>query len=212
MKKKYNDKYNSNAEFSHDVVNLYKYLIGATEQNPSPLANRDVERCASGLRLLRILLDEYSKSLNTSKAYPHTGVIDAYGILDHLVTGRSHPVARHIDGIHSRVFRANVAPAGELEQFQQAVVVSLINIIITEEKVTRNKAATLIVEHFKRHNFGFTVDQLISWDRKFKNEDNKLPIFLAHEFLRRSEIINKDAAAIGFEEVENIWSVTAEIE
>jgi len=94
------------ANFAEGCVTAYRMILGYEKFDGHQPAE-DVRQVAIGLALIRELLDGFVASMTESAAMPGSGIREAYAIIDHLTSGRAHPVAKHISGLKSARFRPN---------------------------------------------------------------------------------------------------------
>jgi hypothetical protein len=91
-------------------------------------------------------------------------------VLDHLTTGRDHPIARHINGIHSGAFRPQHAPINAIEQEAQKIVVAVVAAYAKSANVSQRVALKAIILAAAKGECHFTSDQIKGWKRKFRND------------------------------------------
>jgi hypothetical protein len=196
-----------NADFSMEVIRLYKWSIGDMAKPYDEEPDRDIRRCANGLRFITVLLTEYMRETPRPAGFSDTGVQEAYGIIEHLLTGKAHPISRHIQGIHSARFRANAAPVADLERLAQAVVVATVIAIMEQSNEIQSRAIRQIVNKFISTDFAFTENQIKGWVTWFKNHKELLPQAIKSKIFQRSQMLSRSADDIGCEMITHYWSV-----
>lgn len=206
-KRKLPDQYPTNGDFSAAVIELYKWSIGPMDRPFEKAHAREARKCASGLRLIRKLLDDYMQDKPLSASFPGSGVIEAYGILDHLTSGLDHEISMHINGIHSGRYRSNTAGAGEMIILSRAVVTATALAIMESQGIGRESAIKIIVEKFKNRDFAFTAGQVLQWMRNFAKDPRSLDKAIKPEICRRAGLTNRSIIDVGLELIENYWSV-----
>jgi hypothetical protein len=157
-------------EFAIAVNKLCDYLAGNRTRKFRGNAAPEVRRVAFGLMLFRDLLDNYRKSL-TIADISATGIREAYAILDHLKTGRQHPISKHIVGIHSDRFRPQRAPAGGIEIEGRKVVVGVARAYALVAGITPNRARTEVANAARAGGIRFTNGMIRQWDDRFRRPD-----------------------------------------
>jgi len=196
-----------NADFSSAVIRLYKWSTGDMAKPYDEEPDRDIRRCANGLRFITVLLEEYMHMNPRPPGFSDTGVQEAFGIIEHLLTGKAHPISRHIQGIHSERFRANTAPVVDLERLAQAVVVATVIAIMEQNNEIQSRAIREVVKKFISADFAFTENQIKGWMAWFKSHKELLPQAIKSEIIRRSQMLSRSADDIGYEMIAHYWSV-----
>lgn len=102
---------------SKAVYDLFKHLRDNRHTKYEGIINGDVRKSAYGLVFLNRLLVEYMKMNTDTDTYASIGLTEAIGILDYLIIGTEHPIAKHIAGIRSPDFRKHV----ELEELSKTL-------------------------------------------------------------------------------------------
>lgn len=176
-------------EFAQAVIKLYRWNISAKAPD-APFAGDtrlEVRRCANGLALITQLLDDYMlKNTLVGAEIAAAGVGDAYAILDHLTSGRDHPIAKHIKGLHSGTFRPQHAPANKHDRLVQRIVVGAVLAIQAHDEPGQNAAIKKLVENLEQAGVeGYpTAGQVKSWYHALRSDDG--PRAYAGEILKRA--------------------------
>jgi hypothetical protein len=157
-------------EFADAVNQLCDYLAGDQTRKFRGNAALEVQQVAFGLNLIRERLDSYRKSLTIAHITP-TALREAYAILDHLRTGRKHPISKHIVGIHSDRFRPQRATVSGIEIEGRKVVVGVTRAYARVAGVTLNRARTEVVDAAHAAGIRFTNGMIRQWDDRFKRPD-----------------------------------------
>jgi hypothetical protein len=157
-------------EFAEAVVRLYDYLLGARTLPFKGNDAQEVRQVAFGLNLIREMLDCWVKGRD-SELMQRSGVREAYAILDHLTTGRRHPISVHIRGIHSGRYRPSRAPVNAIEHEAQRVVVGVCRAYARSANISANAARTKVVAASRKIGIHFTKDMIKKWDDRFKRPD-----------------------------------------
>jgi hypothetical protein len=157
--------------FAAPVNALYRRAIKGKFEPFQGNKSSEVRRAALGLALLRQLLDQHTKSLSLSAGMPASGIREAYGILDHLTTGKQHPISKHIHGIHSGQFRPQHVPVNAIEQEARKIVVAVVRAYARAAGVTPHYARQVVVEAAEKIGCKFTNDQIKKWDDRFRKPD-----------------------------------------
>lgn len=188
MNKKSDDVLPENpGKFAKAVNDLYRHAV---ECKPEPFQGNvslEVRQAAFGLALIRQLLDQHAKSIYLSADMPGSGIREAYGILDHLTTGRDHPISKHIKGIHSGAFRPQHAEVNSIERFGQKIIVGLVRAYMAATGAKQAEALRQAVNAAKKAGSDFTAEQIRGWDKKFTRETDRGPDYLAAELSKKGD-------------------------
>jgi hypothetical protein len=103
---------------SKAVYDLFKYLRDNHDAKYKGIIDSDASKSAYGLAFIYRLLVEYMKMNTATDTYASIGLTEAIGILDYLIMGTDHPIAKHIAGIRSPDFRKHV----ELEELSKTLM------------------------------------------------------------------------------------------
>ncbi|MFO1102475.1 MAG: hypothetical protein U1E20_06200 [Methylocystis sp.] len=186
-------------DFARSVVKLYKWAISDQSQPPPGKPDREVRQCANGLALIRKLLDQHMKAVTPlSDDIAASGMREAYGILDYLTTGKTHPIAKHIAGIRS-AFRPNRQSPDELGKLSHIVVVGTVRAVQAEHlmkegvELKESVALRLCVAKFENSGFEFTADTIRGWSNAFKRENEPGPDAFATDILKRAKLAESTA-------------------
>ena len=153
------------AEFAAAVNRLCAYLSGDRMRPFKGNSAREVRQVAFGLNLIREMLDSYSKKVHWARR-PATGLTEAYAILDHLETGRAHPISSHIQGIHSGKFRPQHMRVHKLEIEGRMMVTGFVRAYAQTAKVSSNAARKKAVAIAAEEGIPFTNGQVMQWERR----------------------------------------------
>ena len=98
----------SSPEFTEAVRDLYeKACRGDLEHLPEQ--DRDVRRVAFGLAHIRGLIDAAARAFKEAGAYDEkigSANSEALAVIDALISGRDHPIWKHMKGLRSERFQA----------------------------------------------------------------------------------------------------------
>jgi hypothetical protein len=161
----------NNGDFAAAVIKLYDHAVKKSTGPFEGNISRQVRQAAFGLALLRQLVQQHAKSIALSKDLPSSGIGEALGILDHLITGKDHPIARHINGIHSGRFRQG-HPANAIENEGRKIVVAVVRAYAKAANTSQLKARQVVVaEAAKNPDCNFTEHQIKKWDDRFRGRE-----------------------------------------
>jgi hypothetical protein len=160
------------AEFAAAVNGLCAYLSGNRARPFKGNSAREVRQVAFGLNLFREMLDSYAEKVHWTRR-PATGLMEAYAILDHLETGRAHPVATHVRGIHSGKFRPQHMRVHKLEAEGRMMLVGFVRAYAQTAKVSSNAARTKAVAIAAEEGISFTNGQVMQWERRADQSGSK---------------------------------------
>jgi hypothetical protein len=158
-------------DFAAAVNKMVDWLNGPQTSRFTGNVSSDVRQVAYGLTLLRQLLDSCTKQIALSERIPTTGIKEAYAILDHLRTGRKHPISFHVQGIHSGRFRPSRAPANALEQEARKVAVGVARAYAQVARISANAARGKVVSDARELGIKFTNDAIKKWDDRFRGQE-----------------------------------------
>jgi hypothetical protein len=125
--------------FAAAVIKLYNHARSGARPFDGN-ASDDVRRVAFGLALIRDLVEEHARTITFSAHIPSSAIGEALSIIEHLTTGREHPVSRHIRGIHSGRFRPQHASVTHVQRFRQYVFVGLVRAVMAVTGAPQSQA------------------------------------------------------------------------
>jgi hypothetical protein len=180
-------------DFARAVIGLYKRNLSAELQKRpfSGAASREVRQCANGLALMRQLLDDFMRrNTLTGADIEASGVGDAYAIIDHLVTGKAHPIAKHIRGLGAGGIRFARMPPNDFERLTQRIAVGAVRALQWSEAIGLRAATRAIADGLgqRGHDFRPTAGQIRAWHYAFEGDADPGPDTFAGEIIKRSEI------------------------
>ena len=114
-----------------------------------------------------------------------SGVGDADAILNHLTSGKAHPIANHIRGLRSAAFRPQHAPANEYERFVQRIVVGAARALQQSGGKGLNVSIRTLVEGVCKAGSEFqpTEAQVKGWHYAFDRDRDPGPDVFAQEII-----------------------------
>jgi hypothetical protein len=176
-------------EFAAAVNKLYRHAV---KGDPKPFQGNiglEVRQAAFGLALLHQLVEQNAKSMRLSADIPSSGIGEALGILDHLTTGKDHPISKHIKGIHSGKFRPQHAEANSIERFRHMIIVGVVRAYMAATGAKQAEALRQVVRAAKRAGLIFSginvpENQIRMWDRLFRKRGDRGPDAVANDLLR----------------------------
>jgi hypothetical protein len=180
-------------EFARAVIKLFDWNMSADPQKRALTSRASVEarQCANGLTFIKQLLNEFMhRNTLTGNDIAETGIGDAYAIVDHLISGKAHPIARHIRGLGAAGLRAQRAEANEFARLTQRIVVGAARALQTSDRVGIRVATRAIANGLNQRNSEFrpTAAKIKAWHCLFERWSDIGPDVFAREIIERSEI------------------------
>lgn len=158
------------ADFAKQCIAAYDVARGLVPLGDGGQPEEDVRHVACGLAVLSELADAHLKTMKSSADLPGSGLRDAKGIIDHLLTGRAHPIARRIEGLKSARFRGGAVKKNAIDETAQMVAVAVVRAYA--QKAGRKQAAARrdVVAKAASAGIRFKVDGLKNWHDDFHRE------------------------------------------
>lgn len=194
MRRKADDKAPDDAgEFAQAVVAMFKHIT-PYDKSDKPFAGNtsaDVVRCARGLAFFDRAIREFmQKDGPVATDETAKGVAEASAILDHLISGVAHPIAKHNKGIRSGAFRPQHAPANPIDRLSHMTIVGAALALQHEaqrlgEPITQNEAFRRASDLLSATARPVTSNQVKAWYFKFAEEKDQGPQAVAKEIIKR---------------------------
>jgi hypothetical protein len=181
-------------EFTRAVIKLFDWNMSADPQKRALTTSSlsvEARQCANGLALIKQLLNEFMRQNTlTGNDIAETGIGDAYAIVDHLISGKAHPIARHIRGLGAAGLRAQRAQANDFTRLTQRIVVGAARALQTSDRVGIRVATRAIANGLSQGNSEFrpTAAQIKAWHYLFESWSDIGPDVFAREIIERSGI------------------------
>ncbi|MEJ0095785.1 MAG: hypothetical protein WDN46_20970 [Methylocella sp.] len=169
--------------FAKEVERAYRIARGLQSLEAGGQPEEDARRVGTGLALINELLDAYAAKMKLSGELPGSGLRDAYGIVEHLTTGRDHPIARHILGIKTDQFRrGKMRPTGET-RLAQIVAVAAVRGYAMKAGGQQAPARRAVIAQAALYKIVLTATDLKNWHDAFQVEKDIGPDVFANELV-----------------------------
>ena len=143
------------ADFAAAVRDLYSKACRG-DLHSAPEQERDVRRVAFGLAHIRTLIDAAARAFKDAAAYDEkiaSGNSEALAIMDALISGRDHPIWKHIRGMRSKEFRPQHSPANGIDVQRQYAVIGLVQAYEKAAGCSRAEAVRKVVNACRSPDF-----------------------------------------------------------
>jgi hypothetical protein len=163
---------------------MIERLLGNERQNKTE-ESKDVRQVAIAFVVLRRLVE---KAVNDTPLpdLPASGLVPAADLIDALMSGTANPVHRYLEEARGTK-RQNKAPATRIAEMRQAVIVGALRSLQadTSPRLSRSSAARVIAAEIRPPDNKFTAAQIIGWDNRFSQKQDRFPDAFHGEILKQ---------------------------
>jgi len=170
--------------FAARVDAMIERLLGNVRQNQTE-ESKDVRQVAIAFVVLRRLVE---KAVNDTPLpdLPASGLVPAADLIDALMSGTANPVHRYLEEARGTK-RQNKAPFTRITEMKQAVIVGTLRSLQKDisPPLSRRRAADVIVSQIVFSDYEFTAAEIIGWDNRFSQKQDRFPDAFHGEILKQ---------------------------